>query len=77
VTGVLGAAAVARLLDIAAARIVSVVWVDAPSFAGRPTRIAPGVLQLTAAGVPVAVVRRRDDLRAALSSRSQEVRAHA
>lgn len=77
VTGVLGAGTVARLLDIAAARIVSVVWVDAPSFAGRPTRIAPGVLQLTAAGVPVAVVRRRDDLRAALSSRSQEVRAHA
>ena len=77
VTGVLEVRAVDRLLEAASRRIVSVVWVDAPSFAGRPTRAAAGVLRLTAAGVPVAVVRRGDDLRAALSVPRVETRARA
>lgn len=77
VTGVLQGATVEKLLDIASRRIVSVVWVDTPSFAGRPTRAPAGVLRLTAAGMPVAVVRRGDDLRAALSVPQAEARAHA
>ena len=47
---------------------VSVVWVDAPSFAGRPTRIEPELQRLQLAGIPVAVVRAGDDLAAALSA---------
>jgi uncharacterized protein (DUF58 family) len=77
VTSVLAAAAIDRLLDLASKRIVSVVWVDAPSFAGRPTRFTSGVLRLTAAGVPVAIVRRGDDLAEALSFSGREVAAHA
>jgi uncharacterized protein (DUF58 family) len=50
-----------------AQRRVSLVFVDAPTFAGaRPTR-EPNILRLQASGVPVAVVRRGDDLAAALS----------
>ena len=47
---------------------VSLVWIDAPSFAGRPTKAEPELLRLQAAGVPVAVVRAGDDLRAALGT---------
>jgi uncharacterized protein (DUF58 family) len=47
-------------------RPVAVVHVDAGSFAGRPHRPEPGLLRLQAAGVPVAVVRRGEDLAAAL-----------
>jgi uncharacterized protein (DUF58 family) len=75
VTGVLEVRAVDRLLEAASRRIVSVVWIDAPSFAGRPTRAPAGALRVAAAGVPVAVVRRGDDLRAALSARTVEARA--
>ena len=51
-----------------AQRRVSVVYVDAPTFAGgRPTR-EPGLLRLQASGVPVAVVRRGDDLRVVLGA---------
>jgi uncharacterized protein (DUF58 family) len=57
------------LLGLAARRLVSVVWVDAPSWAGRPTRATPTVLKLTASGIPVAVVRRGDDLAAVLGAR--------
>lgn len=59
-----------RLVQRALAqRRVSVVYVDAPSFAGgRPVR-EPGLLKLQAVGVPVAVVRRGDDLAAVLSAR--------
>ena len=46
----------------------SVVWIDAPSFAGRPTRAATGPLRLAAAGIPVAAVRNGDDLAAALDA---------
>jgi uncharacterized protein (DUF58 family) len=49
-------------------RRVSVVYVDAPTFAGaRPSR-EPNLLRLQASGVPVAVIRRGDDLAAALSN---------
>ena len=51
---------------------VSVVWVDAPSFGGRPTRVEPELLRLQFAGVPVAVLRAGDDLAAALSARPAE-----
>ena len=56
---------------------VSVVWVDAPSFVGRPTRIEPELLRLQAAGVAVAVVRRGDSLVAALGAAPTPRRAHA
>ena len=48
---------------------VSVVWIDAASFAGRPTSRETGLLRLSAAGIAVAVVRQGDDLAAALSPR--------
>lgn len=66
VTATLDAAPLEALVAAATRRLVSVAWVDAPSFAGRPTRALPGLLRLSAAGIPVAVVRRGDDLRAAL-----------
>jgi uncharacterized protein (DUF58 family) len=57
---------------------VSLVWIDAPSFAGRPTKADPELLRLQAAGVPVAVVRAGDDLRTALGGASMPRRvAHA
>ena len=68
VTAVLEPAAVASLLGLGARRLVSVVWIDAPSWADRPTRATPGVLRLSASGIPVAVVRRGDDLAAALGA---------
>jgi len=50
----------------------SVVYVDASSWSGGAAR-EPGLLRLQAAGVPVAVVRRGDDLRVALGgTRLQE-----
>jgi uncharacterized protein (DUF58 family) len=49
-------------------RGVSLVWIDAPSFVGRPTQRDPALLRLQAAGVAVAVVRYGDDLRAALGA---------
>ena len=47
---------------------VSLVWIDSASFAGRPTKAEPELLRLQAAGVPVAVVRAGDDLRAMLGA---------
>jgi uncharacterized protein (DUF58 family) len=47
---------------------VSLVWIDSASFAGRPQKAEPELLRLQAAGVPVAVVRQGDDLRAALGA---------
>jgi hypothetical protein len=67
---------VEAILAVSARRLSSVVWVDAPSFAGRPTRAATGPLRLAAAGVPVAAVRRGDDLAAALRGSAQELEAH-
>lgn len=47
---------------------VSVVWVDAASFAARPTQVEPELLRLQLAGIPVAVVRAGADLAATLSA---------
>jgi len=77
VTSTLDPRSLGAVLDSAARRLVSVVWVDAPSFAGRPTRAVPGLLRLSAAGVPVAVLRRGDDLAAALDFSRPEAAAHA
>jgi uncharacterized protein (DUF58 family) len=56
-----------RLLERALShRPVAVVHVEASSFAGRPYLPEAGLLRLQAAGVPVAVVRRGEDLALAL-----------
>jgi uncharacterized protein (DUF58 family) len=68
VTATLDRAAVAAVLGLCKRHAVSVVWIDAASFASRPTHADPDVLRLAAHGVPVAVVRRGDDLAAALSA---------
>lgn len=77
VTSSLGAAAVDELVRAATTRPVSVVWVDAPSFAGRRTRAEPGALRLAAAGIPTAVVRAGDDLAAALDPSLGRKATHA
>jgi uncharacterized protein (DUF58 family) len=64
------------ILNAATRRIVSVVWVDAASYAGRPSRGATGPLRLSGAGIPVAIVRRGDDLGAALDVSRAEAAAH-
>jgi uncharacterized protein (DUF58 family) len=55
---------------------VSLVWVDTASFAGRPSGIEPELLRLQAVGVPIAVLRAGDDLRAALGATTGARRAH-
>jgi hypothetical protein len=65
VSGALASALVQRAL---AGQGVSVVWVDAPSFAGRPTKVESELLRLQAAGVAVAVVRKGDSLAAVLGA---------
>ena len=50
-----------------ARRKVSLVYVEAPTFAGAPARPLPLLLRVQAAGIPVAVVRAGEDLAAALS----------
>jgi uncharacterized protein (DUF58 family) len=58
-------------------RRVSLVYVDAPTFAGRrPTR-DPALLKLQASGVPLAVLRDGDDLRDVLSAAAPKTAAHA
>ena len=59
-------------------RGVSLIYVDAPSFAGasEPTR-DPALLRLQAAGIAVAVLRRGDNLRSALGPRPVAEVAHA
>jgi uncharacterized protein (DUF58 family) len=47
-------------------RAISVVYVDAASFNGAASRPEPGLLRLQAAGVPLALLRRGDDLAAKL-----------
>jgi uncharacterized protein (DUF58 family) len=71
VTATIDQSAIAAMLGLCRRHVVSVVWVDAASFAGRPTRADPGVLRLAAHGVPTAVVRRGDDLAVALSASPQ------
>jgi uncharacterized protein (DUF58 family) len=76
VTATLGPGAVEALLGVALRRLVSVVWIDAPSYARRPTRTVPDLLRLSAAGIAVAVVRRGDDLAAVLDIPRAEALAH-
>jgi uncharacterized protein (DUF58 family) len=76
VTAAVDPAAFTAVLGLTAHRLVSLVWVDAASFASRPTRAEPGVLRLAAHGVPTAVLRRGDDLAAVLSARSLDATAH-
>src|SRR5262249_33507394 len=64
VTATVRQPAFVSLLAAANRRPLSVVWIDAASFDARPTRAEPGVLRLSAHGVPTAVVRRGDDLAA-------------
>jgi len=72
VTAAIDRAAVAAVLGLCKRHVVSVVWIDAASFASRPTRVDPGVLRLASHGIPTAVVRRGDDLAAALSAQPLE-----
>ena len=69
VTATRDPAAFTAALALAGRRAVSVVWIDAASLAGRPTRAEPGVLRLAAHGIPTAVVRHGDDLASVLSAR--------
>jgi uncharacterized protein (DUF58 family) len=77
VTSALRPAAVEALVARAAARQqVSVVYVDAPSFAGRrrgPLGVEAALLRLDAAGIPCVVVRRGDDLEQVLGGAESAV----
>ena len=53
-------------------RGVSLVWVDAASYAGAPTERQPELARLQAAGCAVAVIRRGDDLRTVLGAPRME-----
>jgi uncharacterized protein (DUF58 family) len=65
-----------RLIQrVLARRASSLVYVDAASFGGAGARREPALLRLEAAGVPLAVVRRGDDLAVVLAARS--LAAHA
>ena len=67
-----------RLLERAVTRrAVALVHVEAASFAGRPHRPEPSLLRLQAAGIPIAVVRRGDDLAVALAGARAVEAAHA
>ena len=60
-----------RLLERALTRrAVALIYVEAESFAGGGRRREPVLLRLQAAGVPIAVVRRGDDLATALAGAS-------
>ncbi|MGH3109586.1 MAG: DUF58 domain-containing protein, partial [Gaiellaceae bacterium] len=76
VTANLEPAALDAILASATRRLVAVVWVDAASYVGRPTRSATGPLRLSASGIPVAVVRRGEDLKSALDFSVPEAQAH-
>lgn len=75
VTAKLEPAAVVALLGVATRRLVSVVWVDAASFVSRAARADPSLLRLSAAGIPLAIVRRGDDLAVALDMPRVEAQA--
>lgn len=77
VTAQLSAALVEQLVQRSLNRHgVSLVYVDAGSFRGGPRVLEPGLLRLRAAGVPVAVLRRGEDLAAALGARTGTELAH-
>jgi uncharacterized protein (DUF58 family) len=70
VTARLSGALATRLVQRAlSGQGVSVVWVDAASFAGRSAPVEPELLRLQAAGVAVAVLRSGDSLAAVLGAR--------
>ena len=72
VTALVAPDLVERLLERARRRRrASLVYVDAGTFAGRAPSREPGLLRLQAAGIPVAVVRRGDDLAAALGAQAR------
>ncbi len=75
VTATTDPAGFAQILALATRRLVSVVWIDAASFAGRPTRAEPGLLRLAARGIPTAAVRKGDELGAVLSARTLQAAA--
>lgn len=77
VSATLDAASLEAVLGAATRRLVSLVWIDAPSFAGRPTGALPALLRLSGSGVPVAIVRCGDDLVSALDASRPEAAAHA
>ena len=67
-----------RLLERALTRRpVALVHVEPGSFAGRPRRPDPDLLRLQAAGVPIAVVRRDEDIAVALDAAGSREAAHA
>jgi hypothetical protein len=57
-------------------RRVSIVYVDAPTYAGAVSRPEPLLLRLQPAGIPVAVVRAGEDLRACLAHEPLPDAAH-
>ncbi len=79
VTSRLEPALVSRLVERALSRRpVACVYVDAATYAGRPSTPQPALLRLEAAGVPIAVVRQGEDLAAALEARlTEEAKAEA
>jgi uncharacterized protein (DUF58 family) len=83
VTAAVSPALADRLLALrSASRDVALVWVDAPTFAGRRTQPGPeeaASLRLAQSGVPVARLRQGDDVGAVLSAAAARgaVGAHA
>lgn len=78
VTSRLEPALVSRMVERALSRRpVACVHIDAATFAGRPPSPQPALLRLQAAGIPVAVVQRGEDLAAALEARPAVEAAHA
>jgi uncharacterized protein (DUF58 family) len=78
VTSRIESALVDRLLERALTRrAVSLVYVEAQSFAGGGRHREPALLRLQAAGVPIAVVRQGDDLATALGGAPAPEAAHA
>ena len=76
VTAQLPADLVERIAQRASARRgISVVYVDAPTFAGRRPRALPELLRLDALGVPTTTLRRGDDLAAKLGGVAEAVGA--
>jgi len=78
VTARVDQALVDRLVQRALARRkASLVYIDAPTFAGAPSKPQPMLVRLGAAGVPVAVVRAGDELAEVLQGEQRTEAAHA
>ena len=76
VTSNLDPAAVDAIHAASLGRLVSVVWIDAPTYVDRPTAAASGPLRLMRLGIPVAVVRRGEPLTDALDLAATETRSY-